>query len=186
MHGAEYQSAALRTENQDFEAIKLRLSKPQLVWLLLNALYRFLSISADLDKIKKHLFYGKDLDCGLSGISITEESAETLFKKLLSNDVTAIANLRKHDVLRKLHAVLGVATESGELAEMLLNLVTLDSSYDDLSWIKEWGDVVWYAAEGASSVSSDLDTVFAENIKKLKVRYPDLFSETLAQNHDGA
>lgn len=181
MHGAEYQSAALRTESQDFEAIKRRLSKP-LVWLLLHTLRQFLSASNDLDKIKKHLFYGKALEGELLSVPITED--DTTFPK---GSYTA-ANLLKHNVLnlRKLHAVLGVASESGELAEMVLDLLTLGTYYDDLTWIKEWGDVVWYAAEGASSVSSDLDTVFAENIKKLKVRYPDLFSETLAQNHDGA
>lgn len=182
MHGAEYQAAALRTESQDFEAIKRRLSNPQLVRSLLYTLRKFLSVSNDLDKIKKHLFYGKDLEGKLLSVPITEDDT-----KFPERGYTA-ANLLKHNVLnlRKLHAVLGVASESGELAEMMLDLLTLGTQYDDLSWIKEWGDVVWYAAEGASSVSSDLDTVFAENIKKLKVRYPDLFSETLAQNHNGA
>ena len=48
--------------------------------------------------------------------------------------------------------------------------------------IKELGDIAWYLAEAATALDVSLETVFLENLDKLRRRFPNGF-DTQASVH---
>jgi hypothetical protein len=185
MTGNEYQHKAIRTENRDYEGVKLRLHGDSLRQLLGN-LKTLVATAKELDVSKKQLFYGKDVDFScLTGEDVSDREI-----------ATAKVNLVTDRTLRLLHSILGLCTESGELAEMLLK--TLDDVgserlapgefdkpiIEGMDWIKEFGDVAWYLAQGTDAIPAPLDQVLTVNVEKLQRRYPDKFTEGLAKGHD--
>ena len=75
-----------------------------------------------------------------------------------------------------LNGLLGLAGETGECCDLMKKHEYQDGRdiWDDL--VDELGDVMWYVAEVASSIGYDLDTIAANNVEKLKKRYPEGFS----------
>lgn len=69
----------------------------------------------------------------------------------------------------------GLAGEAGEVVEVIKKVVFHRHALDDAKLKKELGDVCWYVAALCSTLGYDLSDVMAENIEKLKVRYPDGF-----------
>jgi len=61
MKSKEYQKKCLNTENNDYEGIKNRINKKQI--RLIHAAMGFQTEAAEFtDMLKKHIFYGKELD----------------------------------------------------------------------------------------------------------------------------
>jgi NTP pyrophosphatase (non-canonical NTP hydrolase) len=58
----EYQQLAILTENQDFKGIAKRLQNPQTIRLLHAAIGLATESGELLDALKKHIFYGRELD----------------------------------------------------------------------------------------------------------------------------
>jgi len=88
-----------------------------------------------------------------------------------------------HDTNREmLHAVLGLVTEAGELADALKKQLAYGKPVDRVNLIEEAGDVLWYLPLLARALGTDLETIGRINLEKLRKRYPDKFSEDLA-NH---
>lgn len=86
---------------------------------------------------------------------------------------------------RLLHGALGVLTEAFEVFEVILNEdVSDEETIAKLE--KELGDLGWFRALCAAAADLDLDDVDRKNIVKLEVRYPEKFTEELAQNKDEA
>src|SRR5262249_14290914 len=84
-----------------------------------------------------------------------------------------------------LHGILGVMTESGELAEAIHNaLSNSEASLDVVNLSEEIGDLQWYEAMLARAIGTDFDTLQRQNIAKLKARFPDKFTESAANNRD--
>ena len=76
---------------------------------------------------------------------------------------------------RELHALLGMASEMGELIEATFedwNAPTVETS-DKVN--DEVGDWFWYFAMFCRARGINLERVLAENIAKLRVRFPDKF-----------
>lgn len=81
-----------------------------------------------------------------------------------------------------LNGVLGLAGESGEIAD-LVKKNWMQGHVLDLEHVaKELGDVCWYIAETASAIGYDLETIMEMNIEKLRKRYPDGFDSERSQN----
>lgn len=170
MDANEYQHLVLRTESNDFPAIKKRLT-PGLVYALGIVLSGFVHKSEQIDAIKKHLFYGKKIHDEYINFLLTKKG---LHEELRPSD----------QIVRLLHATLGLCTESGELTEYVgKHLRGEDMPMVEIS--KEFGDVAWYLAQGCSSLGVPLSVVLEQNIFKLKQRYGDKFTEDVAQKHDG-
>ncbi len=75
---------------------------------------------------------------------------------------------------------LGVVGEAGDLAGCIKK--TLFHNNDQTQGIREnIGDTMWYIAMICNYFDWDLDEVLAENIAKLKKRYPQGFTEKDAQ-----
>jgi NTP pyrophosphatase (non-canonical NTP hydrolase) len=72
------------------------------------------------------------------------------------------------------YTILGLAGESGEVAEKMKKIIrdkggTIDSN-DGVGFIKELGDVLWYLARIADQLGVPLSTVAELNMAKLKSR----------------
>lgn len=70
---------------------------------------------------------------------------------------------------------LGLAGESGEVADMIKKHLFQGHDLDREHMAKELGDVAWYIALGAELIGYDLESILQMNIEKLLERYPDGF-----------
>ena len=79
-------------------------------------------------------------------------------------------------------ATLGLAGEAGEFANLVKKWKghKHETSDDDLR--DELGDILWYMAEICSVCGLDLNEVAAQNVEKLKKRYPEGFSVERSRN----
>lgn len=73
------------------------------------------------------------------------------------------------------NACLGMAGESGEVADMVKKHIFQGHDLDRGHFIKELGDVQWYIALAAHSVGATLEEVMEANVDKLRKRYPNGF-----------
>ena len=73
-------------------------------------------------------------------------------------------------------AALGLAGESGEVADLLKKHLGHGHPLDVDKLRAELGDVLWYIAALCTLYNITLDSVAATNIDKLRKRYPDGFS----------
>lgn len=108
-----------------------------------------------LDQVKKALFYNKEPSWGVP--------------KTNDDPVTG-----DKDVI---HAILGIATEAGELLELIGNPT-------DAKLVDESGDVLWYLALLYRRLGTTFGAAADKNIEKLKVRFPEKFEESLAVNRN--
>jgi NTP pyrophosphatase (non-canonical NTP hydrolase) len=79
------------------------------------------------------------------------------------------------DVPRALTAGIGLASECGELDEIIKKIVFHGKEYnaDNVFHMKrELGDIIWYWTNACKALGLDPDEVIAENITKLESRYP--------------
>lgn len=90
--------------------------------------------------------------------------------------------------VRLLHSVLGMVTESGELADQVKKHLFYGKPLDVTNLIEELGDLLWYVSIQLSIVRpNDLDpyrTVQNVNMAKLSERYNKKFNDQQAINRD--
>lgn len=169
----EYSKDAMRTEST-IEQVRLN------PVFFLSVLEVAIAAGNMLDQMKKHAFYEKDYDVdsivanfhqivsGLDGIkgSVAElESNETNF------EIDP----------RIFHAIVGISTESTELLEALdINGTNIDA----INLLEESFDIDWYQFILMSALGGNLENVWDKGIEKLKLRYPDKFTNKNATNRD--
>lgn len=90
--------------------------------------------------------------------------------------------LDKKDVL--INGVMGLCGESGEVIDIVKKHLAQGHELDKEKIIKELGDVAWYMAEIATVLDVELEDVLAQNIEKLKKRYPEGFSTEKSLNRE--
>lgn len=86
------------------------------------------------------------------------------------------------DNIRLLHTTMGIATEAGEVLDILKKDIFYNREFDREHFLKELGDVLWYLTMAADIVGSNLETVMDMNVAKLAARYPEKFTTDLANN----
>jgi NTP pyrophosphatase (non-canonical NTP hydrolase) len=86
--------------------------------------------------------------------------------------------------MRILHAVMGLATESGELLDAMKKHIFYGKELDFVNLLEEHGDLFWYAAILADAVGFTFEESMERNIAKLKARYPNKFTEESALIRD--
>ena len=103
-----------------------------------------------------------------------------------SADFEAIARrlTGTEESMRLLHAAMGIATESGELLDMLKKRFFYGKPVDRVNAIEEMGDLCWYMAIACDVLGVSFEEVMAINIAKLKQRYPERFDEGQAVERD--
>jgi NTP pyrophosphatase (non-canonical NTP hydrolase) len=132
------------------------------------ALTEFINSANALDVVKKRKYYGKPTPSPFAN----HVKPAVLFKREPTGSE------------KVLHAVLGVASEAGELCEAILKDKYYGESVDIVNVKEEVGDLMWYIAIILREFNLDLHEVMQNNIDKLKARYGDKFSEERAINRD--
>lgn len=118
-----------------------------------------------LDALKKQLFYKPVLLAELD-----ENLSADYFKHVVNVNV--------------IHGIVGAVTESGELLEALINSLKTGDAIDFVNIEEESGDLFWYLALIAKACYFTFEEAQTTNIKKLKKRYGEKFSEHAALNRD--
>jgi NTP pyrophosphatase (non-canonical NTP hydrolase) len=104
-----------------------------------------------------------------------------------------IKRLQQPEVIRLLHAFMGICTESGEIVDALKKHIFYGKPLDLVNLKEEFGDLYWYLeGPGADSMANLLGTdpktliedIKNINIEKLQSRYPEKFDENKAINRD--
>jgi hypothetical protein len=137
-----------------------------------------------LDRIKKTLFYGRDL--GLTNIDYDGQvfcNCNMLPIILESSDADEATSYT--DAILIIHGIIGGATEKGELLEHLKDvLFTSTKKLDATNIIEEIGDGHWYDAIIAKALNVSFDDVQRTNIAKLRARFGEKFTEYDANNRN--
>ena len=93
--------------------------------------------------------------------------------------------LNDHEIVRLLHASLGLCTESGEVLDSVKKFVFYGQEIDRENIIEEAGDILWYTAILAKFCGfHTLDEFMLANKAKLTARYGDTWSQESALNRD--
>lgn len=81
-----------------------------------------------------------------------------------------------------IHMALGMVTEAGELADIFKKNLAYRRPIDWVNAKEEVGDIMWYLVNFCSINNFDLEEILGTCIEKLKVRYPEKFTEENANN----
>lgn len=81
-----------------------------------------------------------------------------------------------------LHSALGLAGEAGEFVDCVKKHTVYGRPLDKANAVEELGDLLWFVALGCKSLGVSMQMVAEQNIGKLKVRYPEQYSDELAAN----
>lgn len=131
---------------------------------------------AQLDRVKKALFYGRD--AGLASKLDGDVGVAPL------PGIIALANsMDTADVADYLHGVIGLATEAGELLEGMRDVIN-GKPLDLVNVKEEVGDGKWYMAILARVARFMWGEDERTNIAKLRARFPDRFTEYDANNRN--
>lgn len=122
------------------------------------------------DALKKHLFYGRDQD---------------LDNNLKYEALTLDKVSDKRQMIRLLHALLGVQSEVAEMVEALLPVLLEGADLDVTNAMEEGGDQDWYLSIYQDALGFKRSEAMARNIAKLAKRYPgEKFTTHAAFNRD--
>jgi NTP pyrophosphatase (non-canonical NTP hydrolase) len=93
------------------------------------------------------------------------------------------ANLGSHEI-DSLHMVLGMITESAELADNFKKKLAYDRPLDFVNMKEELGDIMWYIVGFCIINDLTLADVLETNIRKLSKRYNNGFTKEEAENRN--
>lgn len=144
--------------------------------LLLKAMQNCKDALADLEAIKKTIFYGKPLPQNLQELNNGIGEAEFLSDALSPNTCAAIGKFFENEEAGQnfIHGILGACSETGELLEILTEALE-SGSVERIKVAAEMGDVMWYFAIVARALGFDFEQVQDMNIAKLQTRFPEGF-----------
>lgn len=87
-------------------------------------------------------------------------------------------------VARAIHAALGLASEVGEICDMLKKHLIYGKELDIINAMEESGDISWYQALLLTAVKKTMEESLEKNIAKLKLRFGDKFTTDAATKRD--
>jgi NTP pyrophosphatase (non-canonical NTP hydrolase) len=85
---------------------------------------------------------------------------------------------------RLLHAAIGITTEAGEFFDPLKKYLFYGKLYDEVNLREELGDLLWYIAIACDALDTTVELEMARVLAKLQVRYPEKFSDYLAEHRN--
>ena len=99
------------------------------------------------------------------------------------NDYQKLANRTLYGNEQVLtNCALGVASETGEVVDLIKKYTFHGHDLDKEALTKELGDVLWYLSQIAEWADIPFENVATQNIEKLEKRYPNGFSKEASQN----
>jgi len=150
-----------------------------------------MAIDADImDAVKKALFYGQlDTEFLVKFALIAAKHGWEPHMGILGQTPPVAIPV---DVQRTLHAIVGILTEAGELAQALINGFAsvqageknIDDAFDHINLREEYGDVLWYTQLGLNSIGSSIPECITINDAKLEKRYGATFVAEKALRRD--
>jgi NTP pyrophosphatase (non-canonical NTP hydrolase) len=105
-------------------------------------------------------------------------------KKTEALDCETIRSRLIDEHIRLLHASMGVSTEANEILDAVKKYLFYGKAYSKDNIVEELGDMLWYIAAMCDMLGVSIEQVQASNIKKLRIRYGESFSENKAINRD--
>lgn len=105
----------------------------------------------------------------------------------LSFDETKDLKGRQLMAVRCLHSVVGMMGELGEICTILQKWIWYGKGDPDINHLEEeYGDALWYHAEGLNALKLNLQLLMQRNLAKLRARYPEKYSDWQAaeENRD--
>ncbi len=181
----EYVQNAVRTEST------IALAKVDDTITFRSVLAAFIAASELLDFYKKNIYYNKYVDPHKWHNTLTalEEATSQIRNDCPAGPCSGTARGGSgQDVLhvdtRLLHAIIGIATESGELTGALLSHLNHVAPLDYVNVQEELGDLNWYHAIAVDAMQASWGAIQVTNIEKLRKRFPDKFSNDEAINRD--
>ena len=118
----------------------------------------------------------QDIMLNFKDEAMRTESSE--FNMLVDND----ANIYKRE--RLVHAAMGMQTETAEFTDALKKSLFYGKPLDVTNLKEELGDLLWYVAIAMDELDTDFDAEMDRVINKLKVRYPEKFTQDAAEHRD--
>lgn len=95
-----------------------------------------------------------------------------------------VKRLSNETLARLMHGAMGVSTEAGELLDALKKHIYYGTPLDIVNIKEELGDSLWYIGIICDVVGASFEELADANIKKLKARYPEKFTQDKAENRD--
>ncbi len=83
-----------------------------------------------------------------------------------------------------LNAALGLAGESGEVADLIKKHLFQGHELNKEKIIDELGDILWYIAIMAEGLGVEMEVIPTHNIDKLRKRYPNGFEAERSINRE--
>ena len=90
-------------------------------------------------------------------------------------DIETVESKTKVNAASLMTGAIGIASEGGEFAEIVKKCVFQGKPMDDETQFhikRELGDIMWYWITSCRAMGLDPNEVIAENVEKLKARYP--------------
>jgi NTP pyrophosphatase (non-canonical NTP hydrolase) len=104
--------------------------------------------------------------------------------KEYSEGVMRTVKILENPDMNQLHMVLGMVTETGELADVFKKYHAYNKVIDWVNVQEEVGDLLFYISAFCFLNNFDLEKILEQNLSKLKIRYPDTYTDEKAQNRD--
>lgn len=137
-------------------------------------------VSANITK--RSLFYKKD---DYSDVIKTEGEKTTSYLETLIKQQESLNGIElDQNMIDLIHAELGIRSECCELSQAICTAILDNTEVDKVNLGEELGDMLWYIALAARAIGTDFETLMQKNIEKLKVRFPDKFTEENAVERD--
>ena len=118
----------------------------------------------------------KEVDLGAYADFVGEvtslESNETMVLKHTMEELEKESGV---NIALLLTGAIGMASEGGEFAEIVKKCIFQGKPLDDETIFhakRELGDIMWYWVNSCRALGLDPNAVIAENVNKLKSRYP--------------
>lgn len=174
----EYRALATKTESRiNYVLVDLVALK--------GFLEAFVAVGNILDSYKKNIFYGREINSEkINDYANKATHALTSAVREFNNDPQDQHPPQMvHMDPRAFHAMIGLCTESVELAEAIVKVID-GNVLDAVNVQEEFFDALWYILIGHDAMNKDLESTLEMGFNKLKLRYADKFSSEAAINRD--
>lgn len=115
---------------------------------------------------------------------MTNEEYQLASRRTHAETEGAFRRLSDDRAMHLNHAVIGICTEAGELADQLKRHVFYGRPLDLVNIKEEAGDLLWYISLALTQCGLTISEAMDANIAKLKARYPLKFTEEDASARD--
>jgi len=104
--------------------------------------------------------------------------------KEYTTEVMRTVNVLDTPIMNQLHMVLGMVTESSEIANVFKATIAYGREIDWVNVKEELGDLLFFITAFCEMNDLDLDEIMKKNIAKLYKRYPERFTTENANNRN--